>query len=120
MKCPKDDVTLLMSSRAGIEIDYCPECRGVWLDRGELDKILERAESELASARPAAAAPAAPAPAAPEPAGWSGQAAPFGLPGGNTDLIDVGDLGLDRFDAEGRSRLASDSVALPYPTVVGD
>lgn len=84
MKCPIDSATLVMSERSGVEIDYCPECRGVWLDRGELDKILERAESELASARSAASAPAAPAPAAPEPAGWSGQPAPFGLPGGNT------------------------------------
>ena len=43
MKCPVcKDVTLLMSERQGIEIDYCPECRGVWLDRGELDKILEK------------------------------------------------------------------------------
>jgi glycine/D-amino acid oxidase-like deaminating enzyme len=39
---------------------------------------------------------------------------------GRTDLIDVSDLGLDRFDAEGRSRVPSDSVALPYPTVLGD
>jgi Zn-finger nucleic acid-binding protein len=38
------DVTLVISSREGIEIDYCPQCRGVWLDRGELDKIIERAE----------------------------------------------------------------------------
>lgn len=44
MKCPVcKDVTLLMSERHGVEIDYCPECRGVWLDRGELDKIIERA-----------------------------------------------------------------------------
>jgi Zn-finger nucleic acid-binding protein len=42
MKCPADSATLVMSDRAGVEIDYCPECRGVWLDRGELDKILER------------------------------------------------------------------------------
>jgi len=46
MKCPNDSATLVMSERAGVEIDYCPECRGVWLDRGELDKILERAEAE--------------------------------------------------------------------------
>src|SRR5688572_11826743 len=39
MRCPTDDTTLVMSERNGIEIDYCPECRGVWLDRGELDKI---------------------------------------------------------------------------------
>lgn len=44
MKCPVcKDVTLLMSQKNGIEIDYCPECRGIWLDRGELDKIIERA-----------------------------------------------------------------------------
>ncbi len=43
MKCPVDDTTLQMTEREGVEIDYCPECRGVWLDRGELDRILERA-----------------------------------------------------------------------------
>ena len=42
MKCPNDDSTLQMTDRQGIEIDYCPKCRGVWLDRGELDKIIER------------------------------------------------------------------------------
>lgn len=49
MKCPVcKDVTLLMSEKNGIEIDYCPECRGIWLDRGELDKIVERAKAEEA------------------------------------------------------------------------
>ena len=43
MKCPVcENSNLLMSERQGIEIDYCPQCRGVWLDRGELDKIIER------------------------------------------------------------------------------
>ena len=42
MKCPVDDTTLAITDRQGIEIDYCPECRGVWLDRGELDKLIER------------------------------------------------------------------------------
>jgi len=42
MKCPHCDETLHMTHREGIEIDYCPQCRGVWLDRGELDKIIER------------------------------------------------------------------------------
>ncbi len=42
MACPVDGATLVMSERSGIEIDYCPTCRGVWLDRGELDKIIER------------------------------------------------------------------------------
>lgn len=55
MKCPTDNATLVMSERNGIEIDYCPECRGVWLDRGELDKIIDRAGTS---------APAAPGPAA--------------------------------------------------------
>jgi hypothetical protein len=45
MKCPNDGSTLTMSERSGIEIDYCPECRGVWLDRGELDKLIERSTS---------------------------------------------------------------------------
>lgn len=44
-----------MSERNGVEIDYCPVCRGVWLDRGELDKILDRAAAEPGPARPAAA-----------------------------------------------------------------
>lgn len=42
MLCPIDNTELVMSDRQGIEIDYCPKCRGVWLDRGELDKIIER------------------------------------------------------------------------------
>lgn len=43
MKCPLcENANLMMSERQGIEIDYCPQCRGVWLDRGELDKIIER------------------------------------------------------------------------------
>jgi uncharacterized protein len=42
MRCPVDGTTLALAERAGVEIDYCPQCRGVWLDRGELDRILER------------------------------------------------------------------------------
>jgi uncharacterized protein len=57
MKCPNDSATLVMSERAGVEIDYCPECRGIWLDRGELDKILDRAQTEAAPPAPPAAAP---------------------------------------------------------------
>ena len=56
MKCPVcTNTDLLMSERFGIEIDYCPQCRGVWLDRGELDKIIERSVAELAQS---ASAPA--------------------------------------------------------------
>ncbi len=43
MQCPIDGAELRVSDRQGVEIDYCPTCRGVWLDRGELDKILDRA-----------------------------------------------------------------------------
>ncbi len=48
--CPTCRVDLVMSERQGIEIDYCPKCRGVWLDRGELDKIIEKSASEAAGA----------------------------------------------------------------------
>ena len=46
MRCPVCDVALSMADRQGIEIDFCPDCRGVWLDRGELDKIIERSIGE--------------------------------------------------------------------------
>lgn len=62
MKCPNDQAVLVMSERHGIEIDYCPECRGVWLDRGELDKIIDRA----GTASQPTAAPAAPSYAPPQ------------------------------------------------------
>ena len=53
MKCPIDSADLVMTERQGIEIDYCPQCRGVWLDRGELDKVIERnAASEAAMPPP--------------------------------------------------------------------
>lgn len=55
MKCPTDGATLVMSERSGIEIDYCPDCRGVWLDRGELDKIIDRAAADAPAPTRAAA-----------------------------------------------------------------
>jgi Zn-finger nucleic acid-binding protein len=61
MQCPVCRVPLAMSDRQGIEIDYCPQCRGVWLDRGELDKIIERSVTQAPAASPASA----PQPAAP-------------------------------------------------------
>lgn len=51
MKCPTDNTDLVMTERQGIEIDYCPKCRGVWLDRGELDKLIERGAG-VQAARP--------------------------------------------------------------------
>ena len=74
MACPVDGTTLTMSERSGIEIDYCPTCRGVWLDRGELDKIIERNNAPAPQAQAAPAqAPSAPPPQAP----W-GQQQPYG------------------------------------------
>ena len=64
MACPVDGTPLTMSERAGIEIDYCPTCRGVWLDRGELDKIIER-NSEASAPQP---------PQPPQPAASAGPA----------------------------------------------
>ena len=55
MNCPScPNTTLVMSDRQGVEIDYCPACRGIWLDRGELDKLLDRAAT---AAAPQASAP---------------------------------------------------------------
>ena len=51
MQCPVcRDTKLVMTDRQGVEIDYCPDCRGVWLDRGELDKIIERSAPDAARA----------------------------------------------------------------------
>jgi hypothetical protein len=67
MACPIDGTALVMSERSGIEIDYCPACRGVWLDRGELDKIIERnAETQAPQQAP-------PPQQAPQQAPWAGQ-----------------------------------------------
>ena len=54
MKCPTcPDSTLVLTERQGVEIDYCPSCRGIWLDRGELDKLLDRASAVTATPAPA-------------------------------------------------------------------
>jgi Zn-finger nucleic acid-binding protein len=62
MPCPVCKVPLAMSDRQGVEIDYCPQCRGVWLDRGELDKIIERSAAESAPPPRQAAPPQQPYP----------------------------------------------------------
>ena len=52
MKCPVcKDITLLMTEKRGVEIDYCPECRGIWLDHGELDKLIEKEEKSYQEVR---------------------------------------------------------------------
>ncbi|MFL9926704.1 zf-TFIIB domain-containing protein [Herbaspirillum lusitanum] len=63
MKCPVCATTaLVISERQGIEIDYCPQCRGVWLDRGELDKLIERSAAQAAAPAPQAVRQAVPPP----------------------------------------------------------
>ena len=52
MKCPVCSIDLNMMDRQGVEIDYCPKCRGIWLDRGELDKIIDRSDSRQSHGRP--------------------------------------------------------------------
>nr|WP_314441698.1 zf-TFIIB domain-containing protein [uncultured Sphingomonas sp.] len=80
MKCPVDGATLQMSERSGIEIDYCPECRGVWLDRGELDKIIAKSvEAEAPPAPPQAPQP--PQPPMPPQAPMPPQGGPWAQPG---------------------------------------
>ena len=70
MACPIDQTPLVMSERQGIEIDYCPTCRGVWLDRGELDKIIER------NAAPGGSHASAMPPPQPQAGHWQPQARP--------------------------------------------
>ncbi len=77
MKCPICAVDLVMTDRQGVEIDYCPKCRGVWLDRGEIDKIIERSAALEAKAVPAQPAPQ---PAAPQPAGFAAPAPNYAAP----------------------------------------
>lgn len=67
MKCPVDSIDLIMSERSGVEIDYCPQCRGVWLDRGELDKIIDRANEAMGGVAPTPPRPAAEPAAVPPP-----------------------------------------------------
>ena len=76
MACPVDGATLVMSERSGIEIDYCPTCRGVWLDRGELDKIIERNASQ-AQQQPAPPPPQQ-QPAHPPSGPWSAPPQQYG------------------------------------------
>ncbi len=85
MRCPVDNETLVMADRSGVEIDYCPKCRGVWLDRGELDKIIERAAG---GAAPVAQPVPPPPPHVQQPAQYH---APQGRPYGKRDDDDDDD-----------------------------
>lgn len=70
MECPVDQSVLQMTERSGVEIDYCPTCRGVWLDRGELDKILDRAASAMTTSAEDAPDPRTESVGYPQPAGY--------------------------------------------------
>ena len=75
MLCPVCRVDLVLADRQGVEIDYCPQCRGIWLDRGELDKIIERNAAYEAGAKSAPGYPPqadAPAPGYAQPSPWGG------------------------------------------------
>ncbi len=72
MLCPVCRVDLVLADRQGIEIDYCPQCRGIWLDRGELDKIIERNASYEDTRPTNPVQGAAPAPGYAQPSPWGG------------------------------------------------
>lgn len=97
MQCPIDQTTLVMTERQGVEIDYCPTCRGVWLDRGELDKILDRAHGE-----------AMPGVRSDAPRGNLERTAdtrkPSGVIGKLTEAMRERDHDDDRYDQHGRPR----------------
>lgn len=80
MLCPVCKTSLALSDRNGIEIDYCPQCRGVWLDRGELDKIIERDAQQYQQAPQAA-----PQQPAPPPQGYAQQPQGYSQPQGYAD-----------------------------------
>lgn len=73
MQCPIDGTALVMTERAGVEIDYCPQCRGVWFDRGELEKIIERSAVPPAPASAPVAREHGSAHAAGDPRGHHGE-----------------------------------------------
>ena len=95
MQCPNDGAVLVMSERSGIEIDYCPTCRGVWLDRGELDKIIERAAREFAAPSAAQAVPQAQPATAPQMAPPQPTAQQQGYPANPMDVLRQATRGYD-------------------------
>jgi Zn-finger nucleic acid-binding protein len=95
MKCPIDQTDLVMTDRQGVEIDYCPTCRGVWLDRGELDKIIDRMTPDASSAAGAAGAYTGREWDTPSVGGMSGKARPM-------ESRDTFDDDRDRYDDDHR------------------
>ncbi|MBO3089540.1 TFIIB-type zinc ribbon-containing protein [Cellulomonas dongxiuzhuiae] len=109
MQCPVDQAQLVMTERQGVEIDYCPVCRGIWLDRGELDKIIDRAATVAPAVDPRAVPGAAgPVYGTPEPRGYGTPG--YGAPGYDRPRYDSGrdDRGYDR-GHDGRKRKKKES-----------
>lgn len=104
MQCPIDGTPLVITDRSGVEIDYCPQCRGVWLDRGELDKIIERASAYASPPPPPRGAPQA---YDARPADVSHDASRRKKKGGFGDIL--GDI----FDFWGLPRTCRKGVTLP-------
>ncbi len=104
MRCPVcEDVTLVISSREGIEIDHCPQCRGVWLDRGELDKIIERAAPSVVGA---GGVPEPPPSAAPPPP-YRDERRPDDRRPDDRDRDRYDDRDRDRYDSHKRKKRGS-------------
>ena len=112
MKCPQDvDVDLVMSERQGVEIDYCPSCRGVWLDRGELDKILDRAAAQVAPSASAAghvSGEGGLGPAAGAPTGSEAASGAYGAGGYGSGGYGSGGYGSGGYGGDDRSRYGGD------------
>ncbi|MBD7918661.1 zf-TFIIB domain-containing protein [Cellulomonas sp. Sa3CUA2] len=118
MQCPVDQTQLVMTERQGVEIDYCPVCRGIWLDRGELDKIIDRAASTSPAAPgvdPRAVPGAAPAPPYGAPAYGTPEPRGYDAPGYDRPRYDSGrddrgyDRGRDDRGHDGRKRKKKES-----------
>jgi uncharacterized protein len=90
MRCPNCETTLAMSERLGVEIDYCPECRGVWLDRGEIDRLLEAERVPARASAPTESVPPPPAPRAGDDGRGGGEERPASRKRGWSDLLDFG------------------------------
>lgn len=109
MQCPADGTTLVMSERSGIEIDYCPQCRGVWLDRGELDKIIERS---LTAPPPSTGQYGAPVPGAYEPPRYDQPG--YQQPAGQQSGYDGGRYDEPRYDGRRHDEPRYDDRGRPH------
>jgi len=105
LMCPNDNVSMNTINRQGVEFDMCPQCRGVWLDRGELEKILSSTVDEQAGGgAPRPAAPAPPQPYAPPQQPWGGSPQPRAPSYGYGERGESGERGYDQHGRPRRKR----------------